>query len=125
MPLRARLAILLAVALVHAPLVLVGTLAAPAHARDVVLAQEGGGDPTGQEEEAEGQESQGGEGEGQGNPGAETGAGGETEGGTSTETGTPCTYQMARLSLVLLVLLVAGIFLLYHRLIVKRQRGEV
>ncbi len=124
MSLRARLAILLVVALIHAPLVLVGTLAAPARAGDVVLAQEGG-DPTGQEEEAEGQESQGGEGEGQGSAEAETGAGGETEGGASTETGPPWTYQMARLSIILLALLLAGIFLLYHRLIVKRQRGEV
>ena len=105
---------------------LVAVLAAPAQADPVVLAQEGGGDPTGQEEEAEGQESQGGgEGEGQGGAEAETGAGGEAEGGASTETGPPWTYQMARLSLVLLALLVAGIFLLYYRLIVKRQRGEV
>ena len=115
-----RLAALLAIALVG---VLSLSTVAPAYARAVVLAQQG--DPTGTDEEAEGQESQGGEGEGQGSSEAETGAGGETEGGASTETGPPWTYQMARLSLVLLVLLAGGIAFLYYRLITRRQRGEV
>ena len=117
-----RLAVLLAAILVGAPSLLIAA-SAPAHARAVVLAQPG--DPTGAEDEAEGQEGQGGEGEGQGSSEAETGAGGETEGGASTETGPPWTYQMARLSLLLLVLLAGGIAFLYYRLITRRQRGQV
>ncbi|CAN5541374.1 hypothetical protein BH24ACT26_BH24ACT26_20390 [soil metagenome] len=119
---RARLAILLAfVGFVTAsPLPLIDV----AHARDgVVLAQEG--DPTGEDNEAEGQEEQGGEGEGQGGAEAETGAGGQTEGGESTEVGPPWTYQMARISVVLLVGLALGIGLIYHRLVMRRQRGQV
>ena len=122
MSLRARLAILLAAILVGSTLVLVSPLGAPAHARGVVFAQQG--DPTGQDEKAEGQETQG-EGQGQGSSQAETGAGGESESGSSTETGPPWTYQMARLSVVLLVLLAAAIALLYVRLIARRQRGEI
>jgi hypothetical protein len=120
---RARLAIVLALAAlvtVAAPWATRSALGDPGAA---VLAQEGGGDPAGPEQESEGQESTGGEGEGQGAPGAETGAGGETEGGEATTTGVPWTYQMARLSVLLLVLLVAAIGLMYYRLVAKRQRG--
>ena len=81
-------------------------------------------DPTGPEDEAEGQEGQGGAGEGQGTAEAETGAGGQTEGGTSA-TGPPWTYQMARLALVLLAVLAGAIALAYYRFVAKRQRGEV
>jgi hypothetical protein len=61
--------------------------------------------------------------EGQGETAPETGAGkSETEAGAS-ETGPPWTYQMARLSIVLLVLLVLAVGLLYYRLVEKRRRG--
>jgi hypothetical protein len=116
---RARLAILLAL------VTLVTMATGVAHARDGVGVWAQEGDPTGQEEEAEGQEGQGQEGEGQGGAEAETGAGGETEGGESTEVGPPWTYQMARISVVLLVMLALGIGLIYYRLVAKRQRGQV
>jgi hypothetical protein len=47
---------------------------------------------------------------------------GQEEGG-GTETGPPWTYQMARITLVLLVLLAVAIGLLYYRLVVRRRRG--
>ena len=80
---------------------------------------------TGAGEEAQGQEGTDQGGGGQGEAEAETGAGGQTEGGSSTESELPWTYQMARLSILLLVGLAAAIGLLYYRLVVKRQRGEV
>ena len=55
--------------------------------------------------------------------GAQTGAQDDSE-GASEETGPPWTYQMARVTVVLLVLLAAGIGLMYRRLIVRRSRGE-
>jgi hypothetical protein len=79
---------------------------------------------TGAEEEAEGQEGSG-QGEGQSGAGAESGAGGQTEGGESTQSEVPWTFQMARLSVLLVLLLLAAIGLLYYRLVVKRQRGEI
>ncbi|MDP9226576.1 MAG: hypothetical protein M3P18_22595 [Actinomycetota bacterium] len=39
--------------------------------------------------------------------------------------GPPWTYQMARISVVLLVLMIAGVAGLYYRLVIARQRGEV
>jgi hypothetical protein len=80
---------------------------------------------TGAGEEAQGQEGTDQGGGGQGEAEAETGAGGQTEGGSSTESELPWTYQMARLSILLLVGLAAAIGLLYYRLVVKRQRGDV
>jgi hypothetical protein len=113
-----RPAILLALVLVVTALAVFPAPAATAD--DLVVAQ----DPTGPEDEAEGQEGQGGAGEGQVTAEAETGAGGQTEGG-GTEAGPPWTYQMARLSLVLLVALALGIGLMYYRLVARRQRGEI
>jgi hypothetical protein len=95
-------------------------VAAPAH-DVVVLAQQTGG-PEG---EAQGQESTGDEGEGQGASEAESGAEGQTEEGESTGSEVPWTFQMARLSVLLLLALGAGIGLLYYRLVVKRQRGQI
>ena len=73
------------------------------------------------EEGEGGQEDQGGE--GQSDPEAETdpGAGEEAE----EETGPPWTYQMARMSVGLVILLLAGTGLLYYRLVGSRQRSNV
>lgn len=100
-----------------------GTNVAALASEDVVLAQQPNQD----------QDTQGGEGQdpdegaGQDDPDAETGASEEeTEEGTSAEaTGPPWTYQMARISLVLLVLLALGLGYLYYRLVARRSRGEV
>jgi hypothetical protein len=46
------------------------------------------------------------------------------EGGGQTETGPPWTYQMARITLVLVVFLGLGLGLLYYRLVVRRRRGD-
>jgi hypothetical protein len=86
-----------------------------------VLAQQ----TSGNEEQAQGQESSNKSGQGQGSAGAESGAAGSTEGGSSTQSDVPWTFQMARLSIVLLVLLLGAIGLFYYRLVIKRQRGEV
>jgi hypothetical protein len=48
----------------------------------------------------------------------------EEEGGGGTETGPPWTYQMARITLVLVGLLGLGLGLLYYRLVVRRRRGD-
>jgi hypothetical protein len=116
--LRSRLVIVLCVSYVLAAFPAAPAVASPRDGAPV-FAQ----DPTGPEDEAEGQEGQGGAGEGQGTAEAETGAGGETTEGTA-ETGPPWTYQMARISLALLVALALGIAFIYHRLVTKRQRGE-
>ncbi len=62
-------------------------------------------------------------GQGQGDPEAETG----TEEGASqeatTETGPPWTYQMARISIVLLILVALAIGRLYYKLVSSRQRS--
>lgn len=89
----------------------------------IALAQQPEGDP-----EAEGQEGQDqGDGEGQSDEAAETGASeGETEDGTSEgETGPPWTYQMARITLALLLGLVLALAYLYYRLVASRRRGAV
>jgi len=88
----------------------------------VIAAQEETG--AGQDDEGAGQES-GGEGEGQDDPEAETGAGaGESE-DAAEETGPVWTYQMARMIVVLLVLLVVAIGFLYWRLVGRRRRSGV
>ena len=88
-----------------------------------VLAQQPGEDA--ETSGGEGQDE--GEGAGQDDPEAETGAGeGETEEGAAPETtGPPWTYQMARITLALLVLLALGLGYLYFRLIASRRKGEV
>lgn len=94
-------------------LVLTGPSTAVGHARSLTVAQE-------QEEEEPGAGQ-----EGQDQPEAETGAEeGQTE-EAAEEEGPPWTYQMARLSLVLLALLALGIGAAYYRFVVMRQRGEV
>ena len=44
---------------------------------------------------------------------------------TEEEAGPPWTYQMARISLLLVALLLLAMGAIYYRLVVKRQRGEV
>ena len=93
--------------------------AAPAAAtRSFVVAQ-----GTDNEEGEGGQEGQGEGGVGQDDPEAETdpGAGGEA---VEEETGPPWTYQMARMSVGLVILLLAGTAFLYYRMIGARQRGS-
>jgi hypothetical protein len=88
-------------------------MARPRHA--IVLAQDEGTD----NEQSGGQDKGG---KGQKNPEAETdpGAGEEAE----EEEGPPWTYQMARLSIGLILLLGGGIALIYRRLIGARQRAN-
>ena len=49
----------------------------------------------------------------------------DSEGGGAAETGPPWTYQMAKITLVLLVLLGLAIGAIYYRLVVRRRRGDV
>lgn len=122
---RARLVILLSLVPVMTALTPLPAHAGRAAGGALVLAQTQGGDLSGQDNTAKGQEGQqGSSGKGQGAAGAQTGAGGQTEGGASA-TGPPWTYQMARLSVLLLILLALSIGLNYRRLVTKRQRGEV
>jgi hypothetical protein len=124
---RTRVATLVALILVSAA-TLVGGSAARADDRHastdtLLLAQETGEDPgeanVGEEEEAQ---QTGGEEEGGGGAAEESGAGEGETGGGATETGPPWTYQMARISLALTVLLGIGIALMYRKRIGTRQR---
>lgn len=75
---------------------------------------EGGGE-TGTEDDL----GEGGEGE----PGAETGADEGQEAATEEEEGPQWTYQMARITLAMLVLLLLAVAAMYYRMIARRQRG--
>lgn len=76
-----------------------------------------------QDDAAQEQEGTDSEGEGgAGDPEAETGAGGDEE-AVAEEEGPPWTYQMARITLVLLLLLFLAMGLLYWRLLASRQRA--
>ncbi len=101
-------------------------LTSPARADGTVLAQQGD-DLVGNEEEFEGQERTGQEGtrRGQGSGQAETGAEQDQTREAVEETGPPWTYQMARMSLALLLFLALGIAWMYYRFIVTRRRGEI
>ena len=55
---------------------------------------------------------------------AQAGGQSDDQGANAEATGPPWTYQMARLSVGLLLLLAVGIGVMYYRLIAKRQRGE-
>lgn len=65
-----------------------------------------------------------GDGAGQSGADAETGAGEDAaEGEVAEEEGPPWTYQMARISIALILILVAGVGLLYYKHIASRQKG--
>jgi hypothetical protein len=117
---RTRLALLLVLALTT-----VGSLAiAPAFAQDT----EGDEGVVTEEDESQGQETQTGSeegGEGQSEPEAETGAGEDEAGEASTEAGPVWTYQMSRISIVLMVLLVLGIAGAYYNFVHKRQKEGI
>ncbi len=121
---RTRVATLVALILVSAAALLGGGVARADEASTgpVLLAQETGEDPgeanVGEEEEAQ---QTGGEEEDEG-AAEESGAGEEETGGAAGETGPPWTYQMARITLALTVLLGIGIALMYRKLIGTRQR---
>lgn len=97
------------------------SVALGASGETIVLAQQQPNEDSGA---GEGQDEGG---AGQDDPDAETGASEEeTEDSTSPEaTGPPWTYQMARITLVLLVLLALGLGSLYYRLVASRRKGEV
>lgn len=101
---RARLAVVLA--LVATFTLTTGAFHVPAHAQDVRVAQgDGGGDEETEQRPAQPSEP----------------APSPTE---EEEAGPPWTYQMARISLLLLALLLLGMGAIYYRLVVKRQRGQ-
>ena len=120
---RSRATVILLVLFLATVAGVVASPAALASPDGIVVAQQPNEDQDTQGGEGQDQ----GEGEGQDNPDAETGASEEeTEEGTSAEaTGPPWTYQMARISLVLLVFMALGLGYLYYRLVVRRSRGEV
>jgi hypothetical protein len=109
---------------------MIPVLTAIAHAAEgptsrgpAILAQQTSEEDTGGESST-GQDTD--EGEGSSGAEAETGANeGQTEGGETEETGPPWTYQMARISLALLVLMGLATAGLYWRLVVQRQRRGV
>ena len=111
---RARLLIVFFAVLLVVPVT--GALSPASGSTGAVLAQQ----PTGEDDEAGGQEGQGGD-----DSQAESGASQEETSGSTEETGQPWTYQMAFLSLALLLLLALAVARWYYRLIVIRRRGEV
>lgn len=99
-------------------------IAGPAWADDRVFAQdvgEGEEDAQPQEEQQTGESEEEG-GAGQEDPETQTdpGEGEEAE----SETGPPWTYQMARVGLLMAFLVLAGLGLLYWRLVLRRARGS-
>jgi hypothetical protein len=107
---RARLAILIALAaVVSSVLVLEGPALADENLA-LQTEQEGGGEGG----ESEGTTQQGGT--------EDEGGGSAEEGGGSAETGPPWTYQMARIALVLLALTLLGVAFAYWRFVAQRRR---
>lgn len=72
----------------------------------------GGGDETGPGEEG-----------GEGEPAAETGASEDQQEAAADEEGPQWTYQMSKITLVMLLLLFLAMGALYYRMIARRQRG--
>jgi hypothetical protein len=48
----------------------------------------------------------------------------EDSGGEAVETGPPWTYQMAKITVVMVLLLGLAIGAIYYRLVVRRRRGD-
>ena len=122
MPTRRIIALVLLVLLIPTASILLAAPASAAHG--IVFAQDPGSD---EGVDSEGAESEDAQGKGQSDAEAEYGAGkGETEEGESAEAeeeGPPWTYQMARITLVLLVLMGIVIGVQYYRMVGSRQRG--
>lgn len=114
---RARLAIL-PVLLVAVAALLPAPLANATSGHHLYLSQAEPGDETTE------QNNQGGKGE---DAETEVGADEESseEGSSEVETGPLWTYQMARMSFALILVLLLGAGFWYYRLVVKRGRGEV
>lgn len=129
---RTRLAILLALVLLIPAL---GAALSPVSAAgNLTLAQDTGGDSVDGAEDGgvgEGEEGENpgtGEDDGQGSsdPEAETGAGeGETTGEEEVEAGPVWTYQMSKIIIALLLLLLLAIAGAYWRFVAQRQRAGV
>ncbi|MDQ3955802.1 MAG: hypothetical protein M3285_09665 [Actinomycetota bacterium] len=118
---RARTSTLLAIAALLLALIPLSPAAADlADGTTITLAQQPGTD-----QQVEGGEGQDDDGTGSSDEEAETGVEEGQEEGAAEETGPPWTYQMARISLVLLALLALGMGLLYFRLVISRRKGEV
>ena len=100
---RARLVIVSA--LVVAFPVTAGALLAPAHAQPLQVAQEEEGDQGETSEQRPAQPSS------------------PAPSPTTEEAGPPWTYQMARISILLLALMLLAVGATYYRLVLKRQRG--
>ncbi|MDQ4058399.1 MAG: hypothetical protein M3124_04670 [Actinomycetota bacterium] len=106
---RSRLAILMALAAIVGSLAMTATLA-HAHA-EVTLAQEN---------QQEGDSGSGGSGN-QGEEGQQGEGGGESD-EAAEETGPPWTYQMARISLILLFLTLLAVGFAYYRFVATRRK---
>ncbi len=120
---RTRLAIVLALT----ALVLSAAPLVPAHAQDEALVAqvstdegegEAGADP-GADTGSAGEE------EGEGGEDAEAGAGEGEQEAAEEEIGPPWTYQMAWISIAMLVLLFFSMFMMYRKLVLSRQRDAV
>jgi len=85
-----------------------GAFHVPAYAQQTTVAQGGGGGEDEDVEQRPGQPSES-----------------PSPSPTEEEAGPPWTYQMARISLLLVALLLLAMGAVYYRLVIKRQRGEV
>ena len=102
-------------------LVLIASFWTPAaDARSMVLAQ--AEEEEGADQSETGTDTEGGS-ESGGGAESETGAGEEEQASTEEEEGPQWTYQMARITLVMLVLLLLAVGALYYRMVARRQRG--
>ena len=114
---RSRLAIVLSLVLLLGCFVSVG---APSASATITLAQQPGEDA-----ETQGGETGDEDGAGQSDPDAETGADDSQQEDAVVEEGPPWTYQMAWITIALLLLLGISLVLLYYRLVAQRRKGEV
>lgn len=127
---RSRLALLVSLLLV-----LAASAAPAAQATPLYLAQDEGTDLEGGDQSDPGTDTEQGEGGttgdeddpgeegGEGEADAETGAGEEEQGAAVEEEGPQWTYQMSKITLVMLLLLFLAMGALYYRMIARRQRG--